>query len=610
MERRDGSRLDAVRTVMGGMRHERGVGVDALIVPSADAHQNEYVPEMWRRREWLTGFDGSAGDALVTRDGALLWTDGRYWTQAAAQLEGTGVALVRSGARGAPTMAAWLARETSWRGRGGGVVGVDARVMTLRAFEDLSRRLERSGAALVALRENPVDAAWGERPAPPRAPVAAHPEALAGRSAAEKLADLRAAMRAAGATAHPIAELDTIAWLFNLRGADVAHNPVFLAYALVTLEDATLFTDGARVDAGALRALEGVASLRGYDEFEDALREAAAAHAGKFWIDEAQASVWLATLVGGGGAIAERSRSAATLAKARKNAVEIAGMRSAHVRDGVALARFLLWLEGPGGAGGVTEFDAASRLEALRSGGEGYAGTSFTTIAGYGANGAIVHYRAREGSAREIGRDALLLVDSGGQYRDGTTDVTRTVHLGAPSAQDRRDCTLVLRAHIALASTRFPEGTSGVRLDALARAPLWALGLDYAHGTGHGVGAHLCVHESPPSIGARAGAASAAPVEEGMVVSIEPGLYVEGSHGVRIENLYLVERAAEGWLRFDALTMAPLQRSLIDVSMLSAAEVAWVDAYHARVREALWDALDAPERAWLEAATRALGDGA
>ena len=601
------ARLGAVREAMASAAHEAGTGVDALIVPSADAHQNEYVPDAWRRREWVCGFDGSAGDLLVTRAEALLWTDGRYWSQAAQQLDASCFGVMRSGAPGEPTMTEWLCRERGWRS-GGAVVGVDARLMTLRAFEDAARALARAGARLVALGENPVDRAWRGRPALPASPVVAHPVERAGRTAAEKLGALREAMREKGATAHALTELDAIAWLFNLRGADVAHNPVFLSYALVTLDDATLFTNTTRVRGDAQAALAGAADVRPYEDFEASMRRAASAHGGSFWIDEQSASVWAASLVGGGAGIAERSRSPVVGAKARKNDVEIAGARAAHVRDGAALARFLSWLEREGLGAGMDEVGAAARLRAERAAEAMFVGESFDTIAGYGPNGAIVHYRARPGSARTIGDDALFLLDSGGQYLDGTTDVTRTVRLGAPTGAERRDCTLVLKAHVALASARFPMGTTGGRLDALARAPLWAHARDYAHGTGHGVGAHLCVHESPPNIGVRAASLSA--LEPGMILSIEPGLYVEGSHGVRIENLYVVvaDPDAPGWLRFDVLTMVPLQRSLIDESMLTPGEAAWVDAYHRRVRASVGPTREGAARAWLEGATRGLGE--
>lgn len=591
------SRLALVRAAMAQCPREGGAGVDALIVLGADEHQNEYVPSHNRRREWLTGFTGSAGDAVVTKDAAWLWTDGRYWAQAERELAGSGIELVRSGEEGAATMSALL------RGLGGGaVVGVDARTMTLGAFEELDAALRGAGARLAALERSPVDASWRDRPAARLAPVVEHPLEFAGQSAHEKLERVRDSMRTAGASAHVISALDAVAWLLNLRGSDVEHNPVFLAHVVVTLDDATLFTDGARLTGDAREALRGVTDVRPYEAFEGALAEMAADATTAWWIDAQATSARVGMLVGAA-RIRERGVGPVTRFKAVKNEVELRGMREAHARDGAATARFLRWFEREAARGGETEISARDALERERGAEERHVGPAFATISGAGPNGAVVHYRVTDATSRAIAPDDLYLIDSGAHYLDGTTDVTRTLCAGTPRREFVEHCTLVLKAHIALASARFPRGVTGQRLDALARAPLWAHGLDFAHGTGHGVGAYLCVHERPPNISARPVAATA--LEAGMVVSIEPGVYVNGSHGVRIENLYEVVEdgsasAGGGWLRFEALTMVPMQRSLIDVSMLDAREVAWLDAYHARVREVVGPRLRGEERAWLE----------
>ncbi len=578
--------------------------LDAFIAPAADPHLSEYVPDCWQRRRWLTGFDGSAGDAAVTRDRALLWTDSRYWLQAERQAGPRGFDVIRAGAPGAPSLADWLASLGT-----GARVGIDPNTISLAGFESLRARLARAAVSLLPVERNPVDAAWHDRPATPAAPITAHPLALAGASAADKLAALRASLRASAAHAHAIGGLDAIAWLTNLRGGDVPFNPVFIAWMIVTHDAATLFTDRERMSRDVAASLEGVAEIAPYAAFPAALRALGAAGR-PVWIDDEATSAWVAnTLVAAGSAIAERGRSPVSIAKARKNDAEIAAMRAAHLRDGVAMARFLRWLESDRPRAPYDEADLADRLEDFRREGEGYLGPSFASIVGYAANGAIVHYRPERPHAAQVGDRALLLIDSGAQYTDGTTDVTRTLHLGAPTSEDRAWFTLVLRAHIAVARQRFPMGTRGAQIDAIARSPIWQAGLDYGHGTGHGVGARLSVHESPPNISTRP--AAAAELEPGMIFSNEPGLYTEGKGGVRIENLMLVAPDGEGadgrpWMRLEPLTLAPFQRSLIDAAGLSGDERAWVNDYHRNVRISLSPLLGDPDRAWLEGATAPL----
>ena len=599
-------RVAALRAVLASDDHR----LCAYIIPEADPHLSEYLPICWQRRAWLTGFDGSAGDAVVTSHTARLWTDSRYWLQAQSSLQGTGVELMRAGSPGVPAVTEFLATLGP-----GAAVGIDPRLISASAFHDMADRLGRAGVRLVRVSENLVDKVWADRPSMPASTVTAHPLPLAGVAVGEKLAALRAAMARAGAGAHVVGALDAVAWLTNLRGADVSYNPVFIAWLLVTDSDATLFTDTARLSRDALSTLHGAVGTAGYHEFEPHLRRAAAAGV-KFWIDEDATSAWVAaTVTDAGGVIAERSRSPVTLAKARKNSAEIAGMRAAHLRDGVAMARFLHWLDTEGAHAGLDEVGVAERLAEFRAAGQGWIGPSFASIVGYAGNGAIVHYRPSRPSAARIGSDALLLIDSGAQYTDGTTDITRTVHLGSPTPDQRLRFTLVLKGHIALARQRFPAGTRGAQLDTLARAALWNAGLDYGHGTGHGVGARLSVHEWPPNISTRP--AAAAVLEPGMIFSNEPGVYTEGRDGVRIENLMLVVDDTTGtpddaatpasrgsrWLRLESLTLAPIQTSLIEPSLLTADERDWLNTYHARVREALSPMLDASARDWLIRAT-------
>ncbi len=597
-------RLTSLRNAMRAASHQGGAGVDAYIVPSADAHQSEYLPDGWKRREFITGFDGSAGDAVIAKDSAGLWTDGRYWSQGAEQLEGSGVDLFKLGAHGVPSWAAWLAKFPA-----GSVIGVDPRTLTRTVYESLQRDLARREITLVGVDENLIDSIWTDRPAMPTAPIRVHPAQFAGKDAKTKLADLRAEMKKAGAEAHAITSLDAIAWLFNLRGADVACNPVFISYALVTLDSATLFVDGSRMTPEAKASLEGVATVQPYDSFADAMRTLAKSGA-KFWIDEHASSQWVYALAGD--RVVERSRSPVFTAKGVKNEGELQGMRDAHRRDGAAMVRFLKWLEEAVPLGGQTEVSISRNLQSQRLMDERCIGISFESIIGFGGHGAIIHYRPLEENSTPVTADDLLLIDSGGQYLDGTTDITRTVHLGEPTAEHRARFTAVLRAYIALATQRFPRGAKGVALDAVCRSRMWAEGLDYQHGTGHGVGAALNVHEEPPRLNSTP--TGFIPIHPGMIFSNEPGFYAEGRFGIRLENLEEVvrdERPAEGdteFLTVKSLTLCPMQLKMIDASKLSEREIAWLDAYHARVRDELTPLLDDDHAAWLADATRPLGE--
>jgi len=581
----------------------RAAGLDAYVVPSADPHQSEYVAARWKRRAFISGFDGSAGTVAVLAGRAGLWTDSRYFLQAEAQLDASGVELFRQGEPGVPELEPFLADSLP----AGARVGLDPRVFSEAACQRLEEALTARGVLLAPQEEDLVEAVWGAGlPALPAAPLRPHPLTHAGAGAADKLGRLRAAMREREADAVVLSALDEIAWLTNLRGADVPFNPVFIAHLVVEACGAKLLVDpgklGPEVRAGLPADLE-VLPYEGFAGVLDGLGRAGA----RVWADPATLSRWTFTRLRAGGARLLAQPNPVPAWKAQKNDAELAGLRAAHLRDGVAMARFLAWLPGALAAGGHTERSLAARLEDFRKEAEGYLGPSFETIAGYGPHGAIVHYRVSAESDVPVPAEGVLLIDSGGQYRDGTTDITRTLGLGGELGQARREYTAVLQGHLALGRARFLAGANGYQLDALARAPLWAAGLHYGHGTGHGVGAALCVHEGPFSVSLRR---NMTPLETGHVLSIEPGVYVEGSHGIRVENLAVVVPAGETphgrFLAFDWLTLCPYDRGLIAPELLSETERRQVDAYHARVRDALVPHLDEPTRAWLERATRPL----
>ena len=571
-------------------------GVDAFLVPHADEHQSEYLPPSAERLAWLTGFTGSAGFCIVTADRAVLFVDGRYTLQAATQTD-PAVFEVASLIDTPPS--SWLGRHA----RKGMRVAYDPWLITIGQRKGFRRALADREAELVAL-DNLVDRIWTDRPAPPATPVVTQKMEHAGRSAADKIAELATATAEAGADTCVLTDTVSVAWSFNIRGGDVAHIPVTLAFALVPAEGRpTLFIDPDKLDEAVRAQIESVADIAAPDTLLAQLAKAAAGK--RFLCDPALVACAIAdAIVEAGGEIVEE-RDPATLPRAIKNEAEIAGSRAAHLRDGVAVARFLAWLDRqtPGTA---DEIAVARSLEGFRADtaremNSELKDISFDTISGAGPNGAIVHYRVTTETNRTLEADSLYLVDSGGQYEDGTTDITRTVAIGEPPAGAAEDFTLVLKGHIAIATARFPEGTRGVDIDGFARRALWERGKDYAHGTGHGVGAYLSVHEGPASISKR----GMEPLKAGMILSNEPGYYREGAYGIRIENLVLVrdsEVAGEGFMEFETLTFAPIDRRLIDRSLLTPAEIAWLDAYHTAVHERLAPHLDGEDLAWLNAA--------
>jgi Xaa-Pro aminopeptidase len=578
-----------------------GRGLDGFIVPHADRHQSEYLPASEERLAWLTGFTGSAGTAVILKDRAVLFTDGRYTLQAREQADPAIFAIENI----ADTKTdKWLEAHLP----AGAKLGFDPWLHTTDAAEKLGKACAAAGATLVAVESNPVDAIWSGRPQASRGAVALHDLRYAGEDASAKLARIRAEIGKLRADALVISDPQALAWAFNIRGADIAHVPVPLGFAIVRKEGRpALYLDGRKLTNEVRHALEGLADLREPAAFASELGALAATQAA-LRLDQSTAADALTRIVTTQGGKPVRGPDPIALMKAVKNPVEIEGARAAQRRDGAALTKFLAWFDREAPGGGLTEIDAVEALENFRRESGQLKDISFPTIAGSGPNGAVVHYRVTRHSNRRIAPGELFLIDSGAQYQDGTTDVTRTIVVGEPSAEMRDRFTRVLKGHIAIARAVFPDGTSGAQLDTLARQDLWAAGLDFDHGTGHGIGSYLSVHEGP----ARISKLGTEALKRGMILSNEPGYYKTGAYGIRIENLLLVTEApkvagAEKPLnRFETLTLAPIDRRLIAAEMMTKDEIAWLDAYHARVRDTLSPLVDAETRAWLEQATAAL----
>ena len=585
-------RLHALRSEIARL------GLDGFVVPRADEHLGEYVPPRAERLAWLTGFTGSAGLAVVLADEAALFTDGRYTLQAAAQTDPAAFATLHLTEQPPP---AWLAARAHR-------VGYDPWLFS----EDAVARYAEAGLEMVPVSPNPIDALWLDQPGPPSAPVMPHPLAIAGRSAAEKRAAAAAALRADGQAACVLTDPASLNWLLNIRGGDIPFTPIALGYGILSVDgQLDLFMDPAKLDATARGWLGNEVTCQQPAEFAPALARLAGQ---KVRVDASGAPAAVAQALRAAGAIVASGADPCVLPKACKNAVEQDATRHAHLRDAAALCRFLHWLDA---TPGQTEMSAVARLLAFRGAVEGFHGESFPAISGAGEHGAVIHYRVTPETDRAIGPDEAYLIDSGAQYPDGTTDVTRTVWIGpgAPPAELRDRFTRVLQGHIALARTVFPQGVAGPHLDAIARRPLWMAGLDYDHGTGHGVGLFLSVHEGPAGLSR---AARPVPIAVGMVLSNEPGFYAPGQYGIRLENLLLVQPAVlspvqpaatpgpRPFLCFETLTLAPFDRRLIDLALLEPSERSWINAYHARVLSAVGPALEAAERAWLDAACRPL----
>ncbi len=570
-----------------------------FILPRADRHQNEYVPPSEERLAWLTGFTGSAGCAIVLPDRAVLFVDGRYTLQARNQVDGAIFSfehLVET------PPAKWLEANL----QPGARIGYDPWLHTVDGAERLAKACAAVGAALIATEPNPVDLLWKDRPAPPEGPIILHDVRFAGEPAAAKLQRIAAEIAKARADALVISDPQAVAWAFNIRGSDVAHTPIPLVFALVPQEGRpALYAGVAKMNKAARQALAEIADLREPDQFVPDL-EALGRARRTVRLDPATGADALARIVISAGGKISRGADPIAQMKAVKNTAEIAGARAAHLRDGAAVTRFLAWFDREAPRGALSEIDAVAALESFRRDTGLLKDISFPTIAGSGPNGAIVHYRVSRASNRRIALGDMFLIDSGGQYEDGTTDITRTVIVGQPTAEMRTRFTLVLKGHIAIARAVFPDGTAGAQLDSFARAPLWAAGLDFDHGTGHGVGSYLSVHEGP----ARISKLGTVPLKRGMILSNEPGYYKPGAYGIRIENLVLVVEAPtppggeKSLNAFETLTLAPIDRRLIDPTLLDADELAWLKLYHARVAEKLAPLLDEPTRTWLDQATK------
>ena len=584
-------RLDALRSFMSE-KH-----LDAFIFPSTDPHNGEYVPDHWKGREWISGFDGSAGTAVVTARDAALWTDSRYFIAAAAQLDGTGFSLMKERISGTPTVAQWLAQTL--RDIPMPRIGLDGMVCSAAMVENLSDELAEAGSFVVDTSYDPLAFIWHDRPEIPINPIAIHPLEYAGETAQSKLQRIRKAMADCHADALLVTALDDIAWALNLRGCDVHCNPVFVAYLLVENDSATLFADKRKISQQVAQYLGSIGVENA--PYEEVPKRLAEIEDGSIMMDAETVNhnLFHAPLCR-----VVVAPSPIPAMKAVKNEVEIEGMRNAMKRDGVAMVRFLIWLEKAVAEGEQTEMSIDRKLTQLRAGQSLYKGLSFDTIAGYADHGAIVHYEATADTDVTLQKQGLLLLDSGAQYLDGTTDITRTIALGPVSDEERKVYTLVLKGHLRLQNLKFPDGACGSQLDAVARAPLWEHGLNFLHGTGHGVGAYLNVHEGPHQIRMEW---KPAPIHAGMTVTNEPGIYVEGKFGVRIENTMVampyMDTPFGSFLKFEPLTLCPIDMTPVDFSMLTPQEMQWLDEYHNKVYDALAPMLTAEEKEWLGRAT-------
>lgn len=588
------ARLMALRALL------KSEQLDGFIVPLTDEHMSEYVGSYAQRLQWLTGFEGSAGTAVVLPEQAAIFVDGRYTLQVRDQVDPKHWSYVSVPET---SVADWLKANAPEGAR----IGYDPWLHTRTWVKTAREALTAKGAELIAVDVNPVDRVWQDRPEPSKARLAVHDDRFAGKSAAEKRAAIAEVLKEKGADVAVLTALDSIAWAFNIRGTDVSRTPVALAMALAHIDGtADLFVAPEKLDDAVRAHLGNSVRIHPRDAFEAGLSGLSGK---RVLADPATAVTAVFETLEAAGATIVESRDPAVLPKAIKNQTEIAGTRAAHLRDGAALTRFLHWLAETAPSGKVDELEAAAQLELFRAETGELKDLSFDTISGAGSNGAIVHYRVCEKTNRKLEPGSLFLIDSGGQYLDGTTDVTRTTAIGEPTPEMRDRFTRVLKGHIALARARFPKGTRGGQLDILARQHLWAAGLDYAHGTGHGVGSYLSVHEGPQRIATFGGGDE--PLVAGMILSNEPGYYKTGEYGIRIENLVLVvseqvEGAEKEMLGFETLTLAPIDRKLIERSLLDAEERAWVDAYHARVLREIGPLVPQDVQTWLVRATAAL----
>ncbi|PIV80780.1 hypothetical protein COW53_07855 [bacterium CG17_big_fil_post_rev_8_21_14_2_50_64_8] len=577
-------------------------GMDMYYVPSADPHQSEYLPENWKFRSWLSGFTGSAGELLVGARKAGLWTDGRYFLQAGMQLEDSGITLMKMGEPETLDMVDWAASQL----KQGQTLGMDPTVVSLSVAADFEGRLQDRGIKVKFLTRNLVAELWKDRPEACLDAITLHSSRYAGETAAAKLKRVRAEMKDAGAAAHVLCALDQIAWLLNIRSRDILFTPVVTSYVVITGRGCTLYVDPRKVTKAVTRALKGKAMIKPYTAIWEDLKALGGRKGMRVWLDPVATSRRVQDSLGR--AALHLAPSPVTAMKAMKNPVQIAGIAEAHRRDGVAMVKFLRWLEKAVPKGGITEISAADQLRAFRAEGENFMDLSFDTISGYGANGAVIHYSATPETNAKLKPRGIYLIDSGGQYPEGTTDITRTVSLGKPTGRQIECFTRVLMGTIDCTITPFPAGTTGQRQEMFARRALWMIGEDYAHGTGHGVGQYLGVHEGPHSLKNIV----TPPLREGNLLSIEPGHYEAGRFGIRIENLAFVikneklSKSGKTWYTFSEVTLCPIARRLIDKKLMSRDQIEWLNAYHARVYRELAPRLDKDHKVWLKKATRPL----
>lgn len=576
----------------------KAAGLSAYIIPSSDAHLSEYTPDRFKSRAWISGFNGSAGTVVVTLDKAGLWTDSRYFLQAGEQLKDSSIELFKMGVPGVPTIEGILASELP----AGAVVGADGACLSFAEADDTERKLAVYGIEY-RLTQDLIERVWADRPALPDQPLFLHPEEYSGASAKERIEAVRGKLRAQGANATIITMIDELAWVFNVRGNDVSFNPVAVGFGYIGEKEAVIFVDPAKVpeEVHSYLTANGV-TLKGYTELDSFI--AALPAEVRLLVDTKRITYHIYSLIPAHCRKIE-GVSALTQLKAIKNGTEIACLRKVMARDGASLTRFFKWLEEALGRGETyTEYELGICLNEFRAKDDKFYGDSFGTICGYLGNGAIVHYSAQKDTAATVRPEGVLLLDSGGQYVDGTTDITRTVALSAPSEELRTDYTLVLKGHIQLALVQYLEGTRGSQLDILARHALWQQGLNYGHGTGHGVGFFLNVHEGPQNIRMEV---NPTPLELGMITSNEPGLYRSGKYGIRIENLVITELREETefgrFFGFETVTLCYLDNQLVRKDLLTAEEIAWYDAYQERVYQTIAPLLSSNEAAWLRSKT-------
>ena len=582
------TRIEELRTVM------KSEGIDAFVFPSTDPHNGEYVPEHWKGREFISGFNGSAGTAVVTMDDAALWTDSRYFLQAEEQLAGTGFRLMKLKIEGTPTLSQWLGRKLA--ANGGTVVGIDGMVNSIGTVEALADELRAEGGITLRTNFDPLKVIWKDRPAIPSDMAIVHPQKYAGESAQSKIARIRQALRERHVEGMLVSALDDIAWALNIRGTDVHCNPVVVSYLLITMDSVTLYINSDKLTPVVREHLAANGVMT--DEYENVKKGLAGYDGYNILMDPDETCYTLYKAYGDRPKVLAPSPLPSM--KIVKNETEIMGYRYAMLRDGIAMVKFLRWLVPAVEEGGVTEVSASDELEAFRAEQSLFKDISFDTIAGYGAHGAIVHYEPTPETDIELKPEGLLLLDSGAQYLDGTTDITRTIALGPVTDEQKHIYTLVLKGHIRLAMAKFPANASGTQLDILAREAMWREGLNYMHGTGHGVGSYLSVHEGPHQIRMEY---KPEPLRVGMTVTNEPGLYLAGKFGVRIENTMLITEYMNTeygrFLKLEPLTLCPIDKAPIDVDMLADEELDYLNDYHAAVFKSLSPYLDDEMTEWL-----------